>query len=256
MEEKPIYNTWIRKSKIVLFYSIAGVILAISVLGFTNANYFFIALLSLPFLYIAIIINITAYRFSPRGGDIQNKIHELIIEKSNLRGRIIDIGCGSGNLIIKMAKWGGDSQYFGIDYWGSNWEYSKGQCERNAELEKVPGISFIKSSASKLPFENESFDHAVSCLTFHEVQDVENKTDSLKEALRILKKGGGFVFFDLFGDRKFYPSLDKVRAVLESSGARGISIEPLSRYMDLAFPINTGKVLKHAFLITGEKDFT
>ena len=54
-------------------------------------------------------------------------------------------------------------------------------------------MTFQKASASKLPFADESFDVVVSNLTFHEVKDVKDKREVVREALRVVKKGGIFV---------------------------------------------------------------
>ena len=79
------------------------------------------------------------------------------------------------------------------------WEYSKAVCERNAEIEGVAGrMNFQKASAAALPFEDEHFDAAVRNLVFHEVGDVINKRELLREALRVVKRGGAFAFQDLF----------------------------------------------------------
>jgi hypothetical protein len=48
------------------------------------------------------------------------------------------------------------------------------------------------------------FDTVISCLTFHEVGDIEDKTVSLRQALAHVRPGGRFAFIDLFGDSKFY----------------------------------------------------
>jgi hypothetical protein len=124
IETKPKYRTWIRKNKIIGFWAITCVILAISMLGFINSLFFLTAILALPFAYIALVISLTAYQFSVIGGDYQNKIHQLIIDRSKANGTVIDIGCGSGNLIIKLAKRYPESKFTGIDFWGKEWEYS------------------------------------------------------------------------------------------------------------------------------------
>lgn len=51
------------------------------------------------------------------------------------KGKILDIGTGSGSLIIKLAKNFPKSFLTGIDYWGGNREYSKAKCQQNAEIE-------------------------------------------------------------------------------------------------------------------------
>lgn len=166
MPELPKYATWIRKKKIIQFWLIT---LFVNVLGIISGiiitPLYFITILSIPFLYISIIISLSAYRFSKRGDDFQNRIHEVIINSVKRNGDVLDIGCGSGNLIIKIAK-NNPGNNIGIDFWGDNWEYSKQQCEKNAQIEQIKNVQFQKASASKLPFETNSISNVVSCLTF------------------------------------------------------------------------------------------
>ena len=59
-------------------------------------------------------------------------------------------------------------------------------------------VVFQKASASALPFDDGAFAAAVSNLVFHEVSGVRDKKKVIKEALRVVKKGGSFAFQDLF----------------------------------------------------------
>lgn len=251
--KKAQYKTWIRTNNVIVFWSMTILLFAGSLLGFFQTYFFLLALAGLPFFYIAVIISLAAYRLSPGGDDLQNTIHQVIIDKSKVHGKVLDIGCGSGHLIITMAKQNPHGQYTGVDYWGTNWEYSKQQCEHNAQIEQVSGIEFIKASAAKLPFEAETFAHVVSCLTFHEVRDVKDKTDALLEALRVLKKQGSFVFLDLFADPKIYSSLEDIVQIMHKHGATDITLTKLSDILELPFPLNMKKVLQYAIIIEGKK---
>jgi SAM-dependent methyltransferase len=165
------------------------------------------ALLAIPFLYIAGVLTTVTYRLGPRGGDVQGRIHQLLIDSARSRGRMLDIGCGSGQLLIRFAK-SGQGEYVGLDHWGDDWEYSRAQAERNARVEGVEGVRFVHGSASRLPFGDAEFGTVVSCLTFHEVRDAADKTGSVAEALRVLEPGGRFSFVDLFDDPAFYRGRD------------------------------------------------
>jgi len=161
------------------------------------------------------------YRFSAGGGNIQAGIQGLVLNhlKWDGKGKALDIGCGNGPLTIRLAQLYPNAEVTGIDYWGGAWAYSKGVCERNAQIEEVAGRTvFQKASASALPFENETFDVAVSNLVFHEVRDVRDKTEVIKEALRVVKNGGGFVFQDLFLWKRLYGDVDDVLAAIRSWG--------------------------------------
>jgi len=104
-----------------------------------------------------------------------------------------------GALTIKVASKFPSARVTGIDFWGERWEYSKSACKANAKAEGVGDrIVFQKTSASKLPFDNEFFDAAVSNLCFHEVADAKDKREVIREALRVVKKSGKFAFQDLF----------------------------------------------------------
>ena len=92
------------------------------------------------FGYIAMILALTVYRFAPHGGDLQRRIHDLIVAKAELpaASRALDVGCGSGSLFVKFARASADSTVTGVDSWGRDWEYSKELCEDNARIEGSP----------------------------------------------------------------------------------------------------------------------
>jgi SAM-dependent methyltransferase len=251
--ERPVYPTWIRSSRTVVFWLVA---VGIVVLGAVVALFWLpgltFALLAIPFLYIAVVLSLTSHRLGPRGGDFQSRIHRLVIDSVGNTGRLLDVGCGSGQLLIRFAK-SAPGEYTGLDYWGGDWEYSRSQAERNAELEGVQGLQFLHGSASRLPFADGDFKRVVSSLTFHEVRDVEVKTVSVAEALRVLEPGGRFAFVDLFDDARLYDGRDLVLQVIASAGGEVESSRSLSEILELRFPLNLAKVLKYAVLVSGTK---
>jgi ubiquinone/menaquinone biosynthesis C-methylase UbiE len=79
-------------------------------------------------------------------------------------------------------------------------------------------VSFQRASASKLPFEDGRFDAAVSNLVFHEVGDTKDKREVIREALRVVRKGGFFAFQDLFLWKAIYGEPDELLATIRSWG--------------------------------------
>ena len=159
------------------------------------------------FFLVAAYFAYARYLFGPHGGDVQGAIWAFLLDHVNWQGqgKALDIGCGSGALSIGLAKKFPSATIVGIDNWGKQWEYSKALCEQNAAIEGVgERASFRQASASALPFDDESFDLVVSNLTFHEVKDVPDKLQLLREALRVLRKDGVFAFQDLFLMRQVY----------------------------------------------------
>ena len=124
--------------------------------------------------------------FSQKGGRLQEKFYDLIIQslREEVKGRILDIGSGNGVLAVKLAQQYGGVQVVGIDYWGKDWEYSKKVCEKNAQAANVENrVHFQKGDAAALDFANDTFDGAISNLTFHEVKSVADKKLVLQAAL-------------------------------------------------------------------------
>jgi ubiquinone/menaquinone biosynthesis C-methylase UbiE len=201
MVKKPEYGNWVSMRLITLPSTVGLVLMGVAIL--------FPPLLVIAalFLLLAFYFMYARYLFSPRGGNVQAQVRGLILSHLEWdgEGQLLDIGCGSAALTISLAKKFTRARMVGMDYWGEQWEYSKKICETNANLEGVAErVSFHKGSAAALPFEDNRFDAIVSNLVFHEVSSVQDKKLLLREALRVLKKGGLFVFQDLFQWKQIY----------------------------------------------------
>ncbi|MBN1304523.1 MAG: class I SAM-dependent methyltransferase [Anaerolineales bacterium] len=221
IEIKPDYGNWV-SSKLLYVTSVLGLVflgLSFWKPGFLFPASFFLLAFGY-FLY-------ARHQFSPHGGDLQNRIRNLVLEYLEWDGNrtALDIGCGNGPLVIRLAKKYPHARITGVDYWGEAWDYSQGECERNAGIEGVSEqVLFEKASASKLPYKDESFDAVVSNFVFHEVADTKDKTQLIREALRVLKKGGAFSFQDLFQVKKLYGDMDELLLKLQSWGIESVEL--------------------------------
>ena len=97
-------------------------------------------------------------------------------------GRVLDVGCGDGQ-VSRMAAKIGASTVVGID---PTWNQIAVAHERGG------GASFARSGAAALPFADETFDAVVACLVFEHIRDVDL---AIAEVARVLVPGGRFCFF-------------------------------------------------------------
>jgi len=250
---KPKYYTWIRKSRVATFAIVSALLLIIVTLWLNTVVSIIAFVLAVPFIYLTFILSYTYYQFSEHGGNYQGQIHDTILAQITVKsGKLLDIGSGSGSLIIKTAKKLSNVVAVGVDSWRTDWnDYSKKLCEINAEIEGVSDrITFFQGSAANLPFGNDEFDIVTSCLTFHEVKDTPDKEVLLCEALRVLKHGGEFIFLDLFESEKVFGKLSSLVASLDVSR---IEAKRLGEIIPLPKLLHIKQCLGYAVIIKGIK---
>lgn len=228
-EKKTNYGNWVPAAMMKACGVITGIILLIEILGiFWIKNPILNIVIGILFV---IILAFTIYMWKCRNifafekGGLMGEIHEYLLKHLNWdgKGKLLDIGCGSGALTIRCSKKFTDGKLTGIDYWGAEWSYAKEQCERNAEIEGVSErIHFQKGDAAKLDFESETFDAAVSNFVFHEVKSQPDKRKVVREALRVVKKGGAFAFQDMFAQEKLYGNMEEFVELLKEEGIQEI----------------------------------
>lgn len=118
------------------------------------------------------------------------QIIPLLVELLGRAGpaRVLDIGCGEGQLSRVAASLPGVRQVVGID---PTW------AQLDMALRRQPAaprreVAYTRGAATALPFPDGSFDAAFACLVF---EHIEGTAEALGEVGRVLGPGGTFLLF-------------------------------------------------------------
>ncbi len=108
--------------------------------------------------------------------------------------RILDIGCGGGAALHRMAPKVTAGQLTGVDYSPVSVSLSR---KNNAREISEGRMEIREASVEKLPFSGHSFDKVLTVESFY---FWPNPPENLREVLRVLKPGGVFLLAaDIYG---------------------------------------------------------
>jgi len=113
-------------------------------------------------------------------------------------GRILDVGCGTGQLLRRAAAVFPAAELVGVDPAG-------------ASLSSDVGVRFLQGAAEALPFADATFDLVVSSMSFHHWAD---QRTGLGEVRRVLATGGLMALADGF-------AVGGLRLAFWAAGKRG-----------------------------------
>jgi SAM-dependent methyltransferase len=97
--------------------------------------------------------------------------------------RVLDVGCGEGQISRLAARLAGVEAVVGVD---PTWN------QISAAVERDGGPAFARAAADRLPFADATFDAVVACLVFEHIDEVDA---AIGEVSRVLADGGRFCFF-------------------------------------------------------------
>ena len=112
---------------------------------------------------------------------------------------VLDIGCGGGNTLARIAERVTEGHLVGIDYAETSVEASRAF---NAALVAAGRMEILHGSVESLPFEDGHFDAVVTVESFY---FWPNPEECLKEVARVVKKGGTFLLLAEIYERNDLP---------------------------------------------------
>jgi cyclopropane fatty-acyl-phospholipid synthase-like methyltransferase len=136
-----------------------------------------------------------------------------LLDRLELKGdeRLLDIGCGRGAVLLMAAQCLPRGRAFGIDVWSTTDQSGNAEqvTRRNAALEGVAErVELHTADMRQLPFADGSFDVVVSSLAIHNVPGAGERARALREAARVLKKGGKLAIADVRHTRAYASQLE------------------------------------------------
>ncbi len=148
--------------------------------------------------------------------------------------QILDVGCGGGRTVQKLAGLAPDGHVAGVDYSAASVAVAR---ETNVELIATGRVEIREASVSALPFAANAFDLVTAVETHYYWP---NPAGDLREIVRVLKLGGQVIvvaetyrgqmggaalgpFMKLLGAR--YQTLDEHRAWFVAAGLEVLGVD-------------------------------
>jgi SAM-dependent methyltransferase len=122
-------------------------------------------------------------------------LHRVLVEQADLRAgqRVLEIGCGTGNLTILAKQLHPQVEMAGLDPDPKALARARRKAER-AGVELQWNLGF----ADQLPYEDGALDRVLSSLMLHHLS-TDAKRAALREVARVLRPGGSLHVLDFGG---------------------------------------------------------
>jgi ubiquinone/menaquinone biosynthesis C-methylase UbiE len=115
-----------------------------------------------------------------------DELERVLAQPLPAGGTVLDVGTGTGNVAIKLARTGRFERVLGADISEKMME----KAAANAQAANCQ-VEFFKTDMVKLPFADASVDFVVGCAILHHLPD---PVSFMKEVRRVLKPGAQCVF--------------------------------------------------------------
>jgi ubiquinone/menaquinone biosynthesis C-methylase UbiE len=129
-----------------------------------------------------------------------------VFDEIGLTGSVLDLGCGTGENILELAR-------RGLDAWGLDATQAALDLAESKRVARGLSATFVHGDALDLSSLGRTFDTVLDCGLFHVLEDDERRAYR-RELDRVLRPGGRFLMLGLASNP-------------EGPGPRGYSIDAL-----------------------------
>ena len=122
--------------------------------------------------------------------------HRRLVDEAAIepRHRVLEIGCGTGNVLLRAARLHPQATMTGLDP-----DPAALAVARRKAARRGLDIRFDRGFAGDLPYPDASVDRVLSAFMFHHLPDAEQPR-ALAEVRRVLRPGGSLHLLDFGGD--------------------------------------------------------
>jgi ubiquinone/menaquinone biosynthesis C-methylase UbiE len=169
------------------------------------------------------------------------RLHDELLDRAGVEAghRVLEIGCGTGNLVLALGRRTPRADVLGTDPDPA----ALRKAGRKAARRGLP-VRFERAFADELPVPDGSVDRVLSCFMLHHLASAD-KVRAMADVRRVLRPGGELHLVDADGiphGRHPHPQLadnapDRVVALMADAGldaaetGRGRSSGPLGSYV-------------------------
>jgi ubiquinone/menaquinone biosynthesis C-methylase UbiE len=184
------------------------------------------------------------------------RMHRLLIGEAGVRPgqRVLEIGCGTGNLLLELARIQPEVTAVGLDPDPRALALAARKTRRAGMA-----VQLDRGSAAALPYPDGGFDRVLSSLMFHHLSAADRLT-ALREVRRVLTPGGSLHLLDFGGDghqHRHGPLARLARRNPHLHDNYGDRIPALMREAGLTDPRQTGqhrgRVGHYAIFVAGNR---
>jgi ubiquinone/menaquinone biosynthesis C-methylase UbiE len=160
-----------------------------------------IALRSWPWLVVTLLFGAQVLVFLHTTLVGKHAVWRGELDRLALRGdeRLLDLGCGSGAVLLAAAERLPRGTAEGIDLWRSH-DQSGNQIDKAranaADLGLTDRVRLHTGDMTALPFDDGAFDVVTSALAVHNIPTADGRGRAVEEAVRVLRPGGRLALVD------------------------------------------------------------
>ena len=251
--EKPYYG-FKKVISIDISLTVCGVIVTSLAIAFTVLAYSTWQLALCWFFGVMLLIaavlwhSMTFVAYPKKARALEESLLDILRSDWDGKGRVLDIGTGSGRLAVPIAREFPQAQVIGVDIWTKSWDsfgQTQARAEKNAMIAGVDDrCTFQYGNALSLPFKDGEFSLVVSAFAFHEIK-APDKTALVDEAIRVLAPAGTFLICDLFPRGYVVKNVPELLEKIQGLGVddvrhksmkeAGVNLGPLARIWGISY---------------------